>query len=414
MLTVIFLSMICLIARATTTERVIPLPIIMFSGPSQGSTLMSEAFIKGLNLKRPINMIEKFNCGPEFFNPGCSRDRKILEKCFGANGASNAIWKTCSSIEFENALDLARKDGFQFAKENFANGFQLSQFHRKGFSVFVAFRRPLHTFPSPGANRFYLHIWDRLVSTSNADLMLLPFGAEVIKLRNYAVKMVYNDDASEKGGVKGLERQCLAHFIHFWHLFSVAIEENIPVVNMERLLLVNSDQKLQLLENSGVCSLKAIGGRENCIVFLQTLEHLSRGSINAHRAPTRDRRGNFSTTQEMYREREKEFQNTKCQKALGGVIRFCRRNSANCVHIIEIYLGRATFAYNFTNHTDTTSQRSSIHGNSKLGKNDEMVEFTLPQTSAASSIVSRNKKTIAKIMSALFSLLLLSFIATAW
>ncbi|CAL6331518.1 unnamed protein product [Bathycoccus prasinos] len=155
-------------------------PIVMFCGPSQASTLLSKAMLKGLSLRAPKFL--KKSCPPEFFNPSCSlkvRNSKTLAFCFGSNGFHDNMWKVCTSERFEDVLNLARENGFMFAKENFGNGFQLQYLNQNNFTTFIAFRSAKHTFPTPGS-KWYLDIWKSLMRTSRKDLLQLPSGTAVL------------------------------------------------------------------------------------------------------------------------------------------------------------------------------------------------------------------------------------------
>jgi len=303
-------------------------PIVMFCGPSQASTLLSKAMLKGLSLRAPKFL--KKSCPPEFFNPSCSlkvRNSKTLAFCFGSNGFHDNMWKVCTSERFEDVLNLARENGFMFAKENFGNGFQLQYLNQNNFTTFIAFRSAKHTFPTPGS-KWYLDIWKSLMRTSRKDLLQLPSGSSLVLLRDHATKLISNNPY-------GFQRECIAHFLHFWQLLAVALKDMIPVINIDRLLLVKTRaDALNELQDAGVCSLDGLEeGR--CEVFAAAVFNFSKKPVHLHTGVHFQHE--FSTS-ELFKRRESEYQRkTKCDEVLQQLMSFCKLYIRDCSSILEIY-----------------------------------------------------------------------------
>jgi len=304
-------------------------PFVMFCGPSQASTLLSEAIVKSLNLRSPKNL--KKSCPPEFFNPSCSesvRTSKTLAFCFGSNGFHRNMWKVCSDEKFMDILELARSNGFMFAKENFGNGFQLSYLNQNNFNTFVAFRSPKHTFPTPGS-KWYLDIWRSLMLTPREDLLLLPVGSDLLLLRSQAVNLIASDSS-------GFQRECIAHFLHYWQLIAIALNDNIPIVNIDRILLARTQVSvLKELKDAGICTMKGFE-EGNCNKIARAIFEFGKNPVHMH--SSHHSKNKFSTSK-LFQEREEKYRKeTKCDNVLKKLMMFCEMNIEGCTSVLDVYL----------------------------------------------------------------------------
>ena len=156
--------------------------------------------------------------------------------------------------------------------------------HKRGHPLFVVFRKPEHTFPASrdrGGGGHYFAFWRSLISTTPENVRMLPAGADLLRLRNYA-KYVFDAIVKQRDhhifagttGIRGIQ-ECLGHFFHFWHLITVAKSLNVPVFSVESLLLSNSrDEALIVLKASGACTSSSIGSAEMCEAFVDNLREM--------------------------------------------------------------------------------------------------------------------------------------------
>ena len=226
-----------------------------------------------------------------------------------------------------------------------------------GYPLFVIFRKPEHTFPV-GMQEYY-EIWESLAFSPPEKLLSQPAGAELLRLRNYAISILNKVmQASSSGefpgffggtlGVRGI-KECLGHFFHFWHLITVAKRRNVPFFSVESLLSANSrEEALDTLKISGACTNRSIGSEEICGIFVDNLMEMQKKPVMMHARPhflhePRNQRPNalkkatFST-ESLYLDREQQFmKQTKCAPFLGFVISWCIINIKDCEVFADVY-----------------------------------------------------------------------------
>ena len=90
-------------------------PLIMLSTPEQSSTLVSDAMRKVLNITDKSSL--RRGCPPEFFNPGCQRDRINrgipYSACFSSLNFGD-FWGVCTERQFDDVLLVASQLGWKF------------------------------------------------------------------------------------------------------------------------------------------------------------------------------------------------------------------------------------------------------------------------------------------------------------
>lgn len=112
------------------------LPMVMFCGASQSSTLLSNAIISGLNRSFPYNLVVP-KCPPEFLNPSCNIHPQKIKNCFGSqqDRYTHVLWQPCSDANLTEVLDYLSSSHVEFPKVNFAHGGLLLEMHSQGFPV---------------------------------------------------------------------------------------------------------------------------------------------------------------------------------------------------------------------------------------------------------------------------------------
>ena len=327
----------------------------MLTGPEQSSTLVSGAMRKALNETFEVG-IQK-GCSKELINPACQTSKhraELYAKCIPSLYRQKAVqmWNTCSSSDLENVFHEANLGRWKFTKDINLNGWHLKTLHERGHPLFVVFRKPEHTFPASrrrgGGGQNYFAFWRSLISTTPENLRMLPAGADLLRLRNYA-KHVFDAIVKQRDhhifagttGIRGIQ-ECLGHFFHFWHLITVAKSLNVPVFSVESLLLSNSrDEALVALKASGACTSSSIGSAETCEAFVDNLREMQS-------VPTRMRvnvteifkdASSFSSVSLLLDREKKYYERTKCAPVLSTVTSWCRDNVRNCATVSDVYSG---------------------------------------------------------------------------
>ena len=308
---------------------------IIFCGPVQSSTLLSEAFLSALSLKKPL---VHDACPPEFFNPACSKTPEIMDQCFGTKGDyTHQIWHPCKTYEsFKNILMALKKDGAGLVKENVGT-WQLLDFHREGYPVFVAHRLPQHTFPikHPVVRKIWTAIWNSfLAADPRGSLMQLPAGERLVQLQQYA-----NNVSTH---LVGFQPECLAHYIHFWHLLTIAIENDIPHIQIEKVLLAHDQTDIITeLTGAGICRKDRIN-EKYCKILAKELDTIRNNVVNPHDSNYIRKSVEFNSTQSLsvnlYRGKEKSFEEEgTCRDALTKIFYFCSSNVPGCDEVNKAY-----------------------------------------------------------------------------
>lgn len=306
--------------------------VVLFSGPSQSTTLISDAMIAGLNVTFPYELLVD-KCPAEFLNPMCNRRPGLLQECFGSGNAQHyeTIWRTCSEGDLRTSLSfldrsMKAKNGNSggFAKENF-NGKLLLDLHKRGYLVFVAHRLPQHTFPSTFyVVKWYRHMLSSLFQAPNEDLRALPFGNELMQMRSYIKSQQTKPNTVFANGNSVMI--CVSHYIHFWYLLSVALENDIPHFKIEDLLLAPTrNDVLSVLVQSRVC-------REHDVSCERiATEVVQRRERKTHMHADGDFEPGSSLTADLYKEKERMYEEeTLCHDALTNLMAFCAHNIKGC------------------------------------------------------------------------------------
>ena len=76
---------------------------VMFSAPSQSTTLLSRSFIAGLGGVDPHGYVVG-GCPPEMLNPECSVNVALVRKCFGGQNHQEQIWTGCPESDMGDVL----------------------------------------------------------------------------------------------------------------------------------------------------------------------------------------------------------------------------------------------------------------------------------------------------------------------
>ena len=129
------------------------------------------------------------------------------------------MWNTCSSSDLENVFHEAQNLGsWKFTKDVHLNGWHLKTLYKRGHPLFVVFRKPEHTFPASrdrGGGGIHFAFWRSLISTTPESVRMLPAGADLLRLRNYA-KYVFDAIVKQRdhhifAGTTGIRamRECL-------------------------------------------------------------------------------------------------------------------------------------------------------------------------------------------------------------
>ena len=307
--------------------------IVMFSGPSQSTSLISDAMIAGLNVAFPYELLVD-KCPPEFLNPMCNKRPGLLRECFGSGNAKyyKAIWRTCSEDDLRASLSFldhsmeAKKGNHSrgFARENF-NGNLLLDLHRRGYMVFVAHRLPHHTFPSSlFVVKWYFHMLSSLFQAPNDELGELPFGAELVQMKSYVKSERKKPNTLFANGNSVMI--CVSHYIHFWYLLSVALENDIPHFQIEDLLLApTTNDVLSVLVQSRVCREDDVPCERIAMEVVQRRER----KTNMH--ADGDFKPGSSLTADLYKEKEKLYKDeTLCHDARTNLMSFCANNIRGC------------------------------------------------------------------------------------
>ncbi|CAL6328392.1 unnamed protein product [Bathycoccus prasinos] len=293
-------------------------PLIMLTGPEQSSTLVSGAIRKALNETFEVGISE--GCPMELINPACQTSKRRAEL---------------------------------YAKYTHLNGWHLKTLHERGHPLFVVFRKPEHTFPASrrrggGGGQNYFAFWRSLISTTPENVRMLPAGADLLRLRNYA-KYVFDAIVKQRDhhifagttGIRGIQ-ECLGHFFHFWHLITVAKSLNVPVFSVESLLLSNSrDEALIALKASGACTSSSIGSAETCEAFVDNLREMQSVPTLMHVNVTEIFKdaSSFSSVSLLLDREKKYYERTKCAPVLSTVTSWCRDNVRNCATVSDVYSG---------------------------------------------------------------------------
>ncbi|CAL6335860.1 unnamed protein product [Bathycoccus prasinos] len=330
-------------------------PLIMLTGPEQSSTLVSGAMRKALNETFEVG-IQK-GCSKELINPACQTSKhraELYAKCIPSLYRQKAVqmWNTCSSSDLENVFHEANLGRWKFTKDINLNGWHLKTLHERGHPLFVVFRKPEHTFPASrrrgGGGQNYFAFWRSLISTTPENLRMLPAGADLLRLRNYA-KHVFDAIVKQRDhhifagttGIRGIQ-ECLGHFFHFWHLITVAKSLNVPVFSVESLLLSNSrDEALVALKASGACTSSSIGSAETCEAFVDNLREMQSVPTRMHVNVTEIFKdaSSFSSVSLLLDREKKYYEHTKCAPVLSTVTSWCRDNVRNCATVSDVYSG---------------------------------------------------------------------------
>jgi hypothetical protein len=278
-------------------------PLIMLTGPEQSSTLVSGAMRKALNETFEVGI--KKICPKELINPACQTSNhraELYAKCIPSLYRQKAeMWNTCSSSDLENVFHEAQNLGsWKFTKDVHLNGWHLKTLYKRGHPLFVVFRKPEHTFPASrdrGGGGIHFAFWRSLISTTPESVRMLPAGADLLRLRNYA-KYVFDAIVKQRDhhifagttGIRGIQ-ECLGHFFHFWHLITVAKSLNVPA-----LMHVNVTE-----------------------IFKDA--------------------SSFSSVSLLLDREKKYYERTKCAPVLSTVTSWCRDNVRNCATVSDVYSG---------------------------------------------------------------------------
>ena len=330
-------------------------PLIMLTGAEQSSTLVSGAMRKALNETFEVGISK--GCPKELINPACQASKhraELYAKCIPSLYRQKAVqmWNTCSSSDLENVFHEANLGRWKFTKDTHLNGWHLKTLHERGHPLFVVFRKPEHTFPASrhrgGGGQNYFAFWRSLISTTPENLRMLPAGADLLRLRNYA-KYVFDAIVKQRDhhifagttGIRGIQ-ECLGHFFHFWHLITVAKSLNVPVFSVESLLLSNSrDEALIALKASGACTSSSIGSAERCETFVDNLREMQSVPTRMHVNVTEIfKDASWFSSDSLLLDREKKYyERTKCAPVLSTVTSWCRDNIRNCATVSDVYSG---------------------------------------------------------------------------
>ena len=329
-------------------------PLIMLTGPEQSSTLVSGAMRKALNETFEVGI--KKICPKELINPACQTSNhraELYAKCIPSLYRQKAeMWNTCSSSDLENVFHEAQNLGsWKFTKDVHLNGWHLKTLYKRGHPLFVVFRKPEHTFPASrdrGGGGIHFAFWRSLISTTPESVRMLPAGADLLRLRNYA-KYVFDAIVKQRDhhifagttGIRGIQ-ECLGHFFHFWHLITVAKSLNVPVFSVESLLLSNSrDEALIALKASGACTSSSIGSAETCEAFVDNLREMQSVPTRMHVNVTEIFKdaSSFSSVSLLLDREKKYYERTKCAPVLSTVTSWCRDNVRNCATVSDVYSG---------------------------------------------------------------------------
>ena len=296
----------------------------MISGPSQGSTWMSTSMLRGLGLFTNDSSLHR-SCPPEALNPSCHNLSLATEysKCFASDEWSQQIWATCSDVNWTSVLSTYHSTSSTFTKDNFANGWHLQRLHEAGFKTFLFFRSPCSTFPlTPRSQPWWPAIWRRFVTANPSDLVKLPFGRNLTVMQEYFKQneKLYDLD----------QMNCLAHYMHFWHLISVAEMLGLPWIKMESLHGVDSEHVVHVLceklkIDSVSCSKlrDSLYKRRNIPIHLHNVSNAVNFSYVALEANKRIR-----------------YATTGCALVLDSAMHFCETKLDGCARINMLYAGK--------------------------------------------------------------------------
>ena len=249
---------------------------------------------------------------------------------------------------FHEAQNLG---SWKFTKDVHLNGWHLKTLYKRGHPLFVVFRKPEHTFPASrdrGGGGIHFAFWRSLISTTPESVRMLPAGADLLRLRNYA-KYVFDAIVKQRDhhifanatGIRGIQ-ECLGHFFHSWHLITVAKSLNVPVFSVESLLLSNSrDEALIVLKASGACTSLSIGSAEMCEAFVDNLREMQSVPTWMHVNVTEIFKdaSSFSSVSLMLDREKKYYEHTKCAPVLSTLTSWCRDNIKNCATVSDVYSG---------------------------------------------------------------------------
>ena len=137
---------------------------------------------------------------------------------------------------------------------------------------------------------------------------------------------------------------CVAHYIHFWHLLTVALRYGIPYVRIEALLSAPTvNDVMRVLEKSRICapagsSSADDGHRHHCQLIAEKILHGRQDKTQVHSKNTKHLASGTNFTAELYRQKEQRFLNeTFCHDALRDLIAFCGDNIPGCRSVNEAY-----------------------------------------------------------------------------
>lgn len=225
----------------------------------------------------------------------------------------------------------------EFMKENFANGKALLDMHTKGYPVFLAHRLPQHTFPIK--DRWYKQMWTALHEAPEDKLKELPYGEHLLNLRTYVANRLEQES-------KGRDRfwhvpSCLAHYVHFFHLFMVALHYDIPHVRIETLLLAPTiDEIMNVLHEARICSWSTHTetGNDKCTRLAETIFHGRQTKTHMHSNTAETLASGNDLSANIYRQREQRYLNeTTCHDALQDTLTYCGDNIPGCHDVNKVY-----------------------------------------------------------------------------
>lgn len=285
----------------------------------------------------PKHLVKR-SCPPEFLNPECNIRPQTVMSCFGSGSKKyyKNIWQSCSNESMTAVMSTLSTSNVGFTKDNFANGKLLLDMHLRGFPVFVAHRLPQHTFPA-NIPKWYELIWDSFQEASAEELRRLPSGDHLVALRSYAASQ---NSTTWKMGDKNV-KACVAHYIHFWHLLTVARQHGIPHVQIETLLLAPTVADItRVLNESHLCGSSGVDPAL-CHRIAETIIRDRNEKTHMH-SDQKPLVAGANFTAELYRQKEQTFLTTSCPNALQELITFCRDNIPGCQLVNEAYFANWT------------------------------------------------------------------------
>ena len=153
-------------------------------------------------------------------------------------------------------------------------------------------------------------------------------------MRSYAASRLESE--REGGNIDNQLPGCLAHYIHFFHLFIVALNNGIPHVQIEMLLLVKSvSDIMDVLRESRICS--ASSSEDQCTQLAETIFHDRQNKTSVH-SDSESLIPGIDLSTSIYRRKERQFlKQTTCHDVLQDIIAFCGDHISGCQHVNEMY-----------------------------------------------------------------------------